>query len=117
MKEDLVDFDGVTKLFKGRRAENHSVPLTPIEADFYAEALNLVDRYFPAIAVPLGRMVYGKRAASSLYALAETLKRRRDGMGTAMPSAAAIEADPDGDDPAKGDEARVIHEGSKAAKA
>jgi hypothetical protein len=38
-------------------------------------------------------------------------------MGTAMPSAAAIEADPDGDDPAKGDEARVIHEGSKAAKA
>ena len=117
MKEDLVDFDGVTKLFKGRHAENRSVPLTPIEADFYAGALDLVDRYFPAIAVPLGRMVYGKRAASSLYALAETLKRRRDGMGTAMPSAAAIEADPDGDDPTKGDEARVIHEGSKAAKA
>ena len=117
MKEDLVDFDGVTKLFKGRHAENHSVPLTAIEADFYAEALDLVDRYFPPIAVPLGRMVYGKRAASSMYALAETLKRRRDGMGTAMPSAAAIEADPDGDDPAKGDEARVIHEGSKAAKA
>ncbi|MGH7748110.1 MAG: helicase-related protein, partial [Candidatus Dormibacteria bacterium] len=93
------------------------MPLTPIEADFYAEALDLVDRYFPANAVPLGRMVYGKRAASSLYALAETLKRRRDRMGTAMPSAAAVEADPDGDDPAKGDEARVIHEGSKAAKA
>ena len=43
-----------------------------------------------ANAVPLGRMVYGKRAASSLYALAETLKRRRDGMGTAMPAAAAL---------------------------
>lgn len=116
MKEDLVGFDGVTKLFKGRHAENHSVPLTPIEAMFYADALDLVDRYFPATAVPLGRMVYGKRAASSLYALAETLKRRHDGMGTAMPSAAAIEADPDGDDPPKADEARVIHESSKAAK-
>jgi hypothetical protein len=117
MKEDLVDFDGVTKLFKGRHAENHSVPLTPVEAEFYAEALDLVDRYFPAIAVPLGRMVYGKRAASSLYALAETLKRRRDGMGTAMATAAAIEADPDGEDPAKADEARVTHEASKSAKA
>jgi hypothetical protein len=117
MKEDLVDFDGVTKLFKGRHAENHSVPLTPVEAEFYAEALDLVDRYFPAIAVPLGRMVYGKRAASSLYALAETLKRRRDGMGTTMATAAAIEADPDGEDPAKADEARVTHEASKSAKA
>jgi len=117
MKEDLVDFDGATKLFKRRHAENHSVALTPLEAEFYADALDVVDRYFPVIAVPLGRMVYGKRAASSLYALAETLQRRRDGMGTAMPSAAAIEADPDGDDPAKADEARVIYEGSKAAKA
>ena len=61
-------------------------------------------------------MVYGKRAASSLYALAETLKRRRDGMGSAMPAAAALAADPDGDDPAKADEARVIVESSKAAK-
>ena len=117
MKEDLVDFDGVTKLFKGRHAENRSVPLTPVEGEFYADALDLVDRYFPAVAVPLGRMVYGKRAASSLHALAETLKRRRDGMGTAMPSAAAVEADPAGDDPAKADEARVIHEGSRSAKA
>ena len=85
MKEDLVDYDGVTKLFKGRRAANETVPLNPTEADFYAQALDLVDRFFPANAVPLGRMVYGKRAASSLYALAETLKRRRDGMGTRCP--------------------------------
>jgi superfamily II DNA or RNA helicase len=117
MKEDLVDFDGVTKLFKGRHAENHSVALSPVEAEFYYEALDLVDRYFPSIAVPLGKMVYGKRAASSLFALAETLKRRRDGMGSAMPSAAAYDADPDGDDAPKADEARVIHEGSKSAKA
>ena len=116
MKEDLVDFDGVTKLFKGRRATNETVPLNPTEADFYAQALDLVDRFFPANAVPLGRMVYGKRAASSLYALAETLKRRRDGMGSAMPAAAALEADPDGDDPSKADEAKVIVESSRAAK-
>src|SRR5664280_1281102 len=117
MKEDLVDFDGVTKLFKGRHAENQTVPLSPIEKEFYVEALDLVDRYFPSIAVPLGKMVYGKRAASSLWALAETLKRRRDGMGSAMPAASAMEADPDGDDPARADEARVVHEGSKSAKA
>jgi len=116
MKEDLVDFDGVTKLFKGRRATNETVPLNPTEADFYAQALELIDRFFPANAVPLGRMVYGKRAASSLYALAETLKRRRDGMGSAMPAAAAVEADPDGDDPSRADEAKVIFESSKAAK-
>ena len=116
MKEDLVDFDGVTKLFKGRRAANETVPLNPTEADFYAQALDLVDRFFPANAVPLGRMVYGKRAASSLYALSETLKRRRDGMGSAMPAAAALEADPDGDDPAKAEEAKVIVESSRAAK-
>jgi superfamily II DNA or RNA helicase len=116
MKEDLVDFDGVTKLFKGRRATNEPVPLNSTEADFYDQALDLVDRFFPASAVPLGRMVYGKRAASSLYALAKTLERRRDGMGSAMPAAAAQAADPDGDDPAKAEEARVIVESSKAAK-
>ncbi|MDP9437126.1 MAG: DEAD/DEAH box helicase, partial [Actinomycetota bacterium] len=116
MKEDLVDFDGVTKLFKGRRASNETIPLNPTEAGFYAEALDLVDRFFPTNAVPLGRMVYGKRAASSLYALAETLKRRRDGMGTAMPTAAAINADPIGDDPAKAAEVQVVVESSRSAR-
>src|SRR5439155_15281158 len=99
-----------------RHAANEPVRLNPTEADFYAEALALVDRFFPANAVPLGRMVYGKRAASSLYALAETLKRRRDGMGSALPAAAAAEADPTGDDPSKADEAKVIVESSRAAK-
>lgn len=116
MKEDLVDFDGVTKLFKGRRASNETVPLNSTEAGFYAEALDLVDRFFPTNAVPLGRMVYGKRAASSLYALAETLKRRRDGMGSAMPTAAAINADPVGDDPAKAAEVQVVVESSRSAR-
>jgi hypothetical protein len=50
----------------------------------------------------------------SLYALEETLKRRRDGMGTVMPSAAAYDADPDRDGGPKTDEGRVIHEGSKS---
>ena len=116
MKEDLVNFDGVTKLFKGRQAANERVPLNPLEAEFYADALDLVDRYFPVNAIPLARMVYGKRAASSLYALAETLKRRHDSMGGAMPAAAALDADPDGEDPAKADEARVVFESSKATK-
>jgi superfamily II DNA or RNA helicase len=116
MKEDLVDFDGTTKLFKGRQASNERVPLNSTEAEFYDEALDLVDRFFPANAIQLGRMVYGKRAASSLHALAETLKRRHDGMGGALPAAAAFDADPDGEDPAKADEARVIFESSKAAR-
>ena len=116
MKEDLVDFDGVTKLFKGRHAANEPVRLNPMEAEFYAEALSLVDRFFPVNAVPLGRMVYGKRAASSLYALAQTLKRRHDGMGSAMPAAAAAAADPGGEDPSRADEAKVVVETSKAAK-
>ena len=55
-----------------------------------AQFANELRQFFPANAVPLGRMVYGKRAASSLYALSETLKRRRDGMGSAMPTAASM---------------------------
>src|SRR5829696_5840347 len=65
MKEDLVDYDGATPLFKGRRAQNAMVPLNGIEDAFYREALALVDAYFPAAAAPLARMVYGKRAAST----------------------------------------------------
>ena len=42
----------------------------------------MVDAYFPRNAIGLGRMVYGKRAASSLYALGETLRRRQQRMGT-----------------------------------
>ena len=31
MKEDLVDYDGKTRLFKGRSAHNHSVALSQVE--------------------------------------------------------------------------------------
>ena len=82
MKEGLVDVDGSTPLFKKRMAYNISIPLNLAEKVIYDEALALVDAFFPGKAVGLGRMVYGKRAASSLYALRETLRRRRLKMGT-----------------------------------
>ena len=82
MKEGLVNVDGTTPLFNKRTAHNIAVPLSLAEKVIYDEALALVEEYFPTNAVGLGRMVYGKRAASSLYALRETLRRRTDNMGT-----------------------------------
>jgi superfamily II DNA or RNA helicase len=116
MKEELVDYDGITPLFKGRNASNIAVPLNATEAAFYQQALELVETYFPPGSAPLARMVYGKRAASSLYALAETLRRRRDNMGTEAPVAAAVVADPEDEDPPSRDEAKVTHEASRSAK-
>ncbi len=117
MKEDLVDYDGRRPLFRGRTAHNEILPLNSVEHSYYQEALDLVDTYFPPAAVPLARMVYGKRAASSLYALAETLKRRRDLMGVESPVEAARKADPYDEDSAAQDEARITREGSKSARA
>jgi superfamily II DNA or RNA helicase len=117
MKEDLVDYDGKTRLFHGRTAYNKLVPLNSVEHSYYQEALKLVDDYFPVNAAPLARMVYGKRAASSLYALAETLKRRSDLMGSESPVEAAHREDPFDEDPSAQDEAKVIAEGSKSARA
>lgn len=116
MKEDLTDYDGTTKLFKGRRAHNIPVPLNSIESGFYREALELVEAHFPSTAMPLAKMVYGKRAASSLYALAETLRRRRDQMGAESPTLAALAADPNGEDDWAAAEARVVSEGSRSAR-
>lgn len=117
MKEDLVDYDGITPLFKGRRAHNIPVSLNATEAAYYRQAVDLVDRYFQPEAAPLAKMVYGKRAASSLYALAETLRRRHDLMGSDVPAAAAMKEDPDFEDPSAQDEARVVVEQSRAARA
>jgi superfamily II DNA or RNA helicase len=117
MKEDLLDYDGVTPLFKGRLAQNVPVALNSTEAAYYLQALSLVDRYFPPESVPLAKMVYGKRAASSLFALCQTLRRRQEKMGTAMPVAAVMNEDPDFEDPGSRDEARVIVEQSRAARA
>lgn len=118
MKEDLVDYDGKTRLFKGRVANNLSVPLSNTEYGFYQAALEMVDQFFPATAQALARMVYGKRAASSLFALAETLRRRHSHMGEMSEAEAALIADQNeaGDD-TEADEAKVIHTGSTASRA
>jgi superfamily II DNA or RNA helicase len=115
MKEDLVDYDGITPLFHGRRAKNMPIALNATERGFYNQALDMVATYFPRPAVPLASMVYGKRAASSLYSLACTLRRRREGMGTDIPTFAAANEDPDFEDTAARDEARVIVEQSRSA--
>ena len=116
MKEEIVDLDGTTKLFNPREARNLAVPLNATERAFYDEALDLVDRFFPTIATTLAKMVYGKRASSSLYALAETLRRRRQNMGGENPSDAAHRVDPEGEDEEARNEARVIAEASKSAR-
>jgi superfamily II DNA or RNA helicase len=116
MKEELVDYDGRSPLFKPRHARNVNVALNVDEQTFYNEALDLVARYFPRTAVGLGQMVYGKRASSSLYALAETLRRRRDKMGTQNPADAAHDADREWADEAERDLAWVTHEQSESAR-
>jgi hypothetical protein len=116
MKEDLVDYDGVTKLFKERHAANHRVPLNAVEHDIYEQALGLVDHFFAPSARPLARMVYGKRAASSLHALAETLRRRLTAMSALSPEEAAARADPEYEDLAVQDEARVVHADSQSPR-
>lgn len=118
MKEDLVDYDGKTRLFKGRTAANHSVPLSQVEYGYYVQALDMVDAYFPTVAQPLARMVYGKRAASSLFSLAETLRRRHTSMGDMSEAEAALIADKDDTgDESEIDEAKVVHVGSTASRA
>lgn len=118
MKEDLVDYDGTTRLFRGRTATNHAVPLSSREYAIYQQALTMVDTYFVPGAQPLARMVYGKRAASSLYALGETLRRRSLHMGEKTEAEAALDAEREfEDDETAADEAKVVHAGSTAAKA
>lgn len=121
MKEELTGYDGEELLFKKRTAANIKVPLAKAtEKIVYEEALGLVDMFFPDNARTLGRMVYGKRAASCLHSLKETLQRRHDLMGTKSTVEARLDAelgDPDGDDQAAADHAAAIFEGSKNARA
>jgi superfamily II DNA or RNA helicase len=120
MKEELTDYDGQAALFRKRTAANIRVPLAhATEKIVYEEALNLVDTFFPDNARILGRLVYGKRAASCLFALRETLRRRHDLMGTKVEIEARRDedlGDPYGEDVAAGDHAAVIFEGSKNAR-
>ncbi len=114
MKEELVDYDTESLLFKEREAVNVKVRMNPTEQRFYDRALELVATYFPVRGRALAAMVYGKRAASSLYALAETLRRRSDKMGTGDASVAESGADPDDDD---ANEEEVVGAASLDAKA
>jgi superfamily II DNA or RNA helicase len=121
MKEELTSYDGVELLFKKRTAVNIKVPLSKAtEKIVYEEALVLVDTFFPEKARTLGRIVYGKRAASCLHALRETLLRRHDLMGTKSEIEARLDpvlGNPDGDDDAAGEHAAAIFEGSTNARA
>ena len=83
MKEELRGYDTDELLFKEREAVNVKVRMNSEEQRYYDRALELVDTYFPSRGRTLAAIVYGKRAASSLYALAETLKRRQLKMGNA----------------------------------
>lgn len=118
MKEELRDHNDEL-LFKPRTAYNQNVALSATEYPFYQQALSLVDDYFPSEARTLGRMVYGKRAASSLFALGETLRRRSEGMGTKSQPEAERDVDygdPLGDDPSAREHAKVIFADSKSAR-
>ncbi len=118
MKEDLVDYDGKTRLFKNRTADNIAVPLSSFEFGFYKVALEMVDKFFPPVAQPLARMVYGKRAASTLEALKRTLQRRLEHMGEKSEAEAVLDADREfSGDETEVDEAKVIHAGSTATRA
>ena len=115
MKEELVDYDTESLLFKEREAVNVRVQMNPTEQRFYDRALDLVLTYFGERGRALAAMVYGKRAASSLYALAETLRRRYDKMGREDVSAAGSVDDSDDDDDQR--EKRVVGAASLDAKA
>ncbi len=77
MKESLRDYDNLTPLFPRRKAHNVSVALSATEQQIYERILAHVDQYFDDNS-GLVRSVYGKRAASSLHAIDQTLMRRAD---------------------------------------
>lgn len=85
MKEHLKDHDNITPLFPPRRAHNVAVPLSATEQDLYNDVLSYCDRFFNDSS-GLVRSVYGKRGASSLYALAATLDRRATRLRGRAPS-------------------------------
>ena len=113
MKEKLVNFDSHSRLFQPREAHNIAVRLNPHEKQFYEQAQALVSEYFDVRGRSLAAMVYGKRTASSLYALAQTLRRRSLKMGTTDRLTESGDLDEDDDNREK----RVVEAGSLNAKA
>jgi superfamily II DNA or RNA helicase len=97
MKEDLRGHDG-EPLFKKRFAETLRVDLSATEVSLYEAVMDYVDRWYDARAI-LAASIYGKRAASSLRAAAETLRRRREVLAGARPGALPPSAPHGFDDP------------------
>ena len=113
MKEELVNYDSHSPLFHPREAHNIKVQMNPRETQFYERAQGLVNEYFDVRGRSLAAMVYGKRTASSLYALAQTLRRRSLKMGTTDRLTVSDDFDEDDDNR----ETRVVEAGSLNAKA
>lgn len=76
MKEDLVDHDG-QRLFKPRFSETVATPMNSVEKSAYDAVMDYVTRFYEGPALALAQTIYGKRAASALTAVTETLGRRR----------------------------------------
>lgn len=75
MKEGLVDHSG-NPLFPPRFSETIPVTLNSYESAAYDAVMDYVENFYAENAV-LARSIYGKRAASSLHAATETIKRRQ----------------------------------------
>ena len=90
MKEDLLDHDG-EKLFKPRFSETVAISMTGPEEGAYNAVMDYVAQFYNGPALALAQTIYGKRAASSLIAVTETLRRREAALkqpstlGTAPP--------------------------------
>jgi superfamily II DNA or RNA helicase len=82
MKEDLRGFDH-EPLFPARYAEVQGVQLAGIEQGTYDAVMEYVDEWYKDRAT-LARSIYGKRAASSLKAAYETLRRRQEVLSSAQ---------------------------------
>lgn len=96
MKEDLQDHDG-QPLFKPRYAETVPVRLDFDELNCYEAVLGYVNEWYDDRAT-LARSIYGKRAASSINAAAETLRRRRDALAAGQAGQVPPPAPPGFDD-------------------
>lgn len=82
MKEELVDAEG-NRLFTDRFAETVAVNLVGGEYVCYEAVMAYVDEWYDDRST-LARSIYGKRAASSIYAAAETLGRRRQALASSQ---------------------------------
>ena len=112
MKEDLVDYDGKTRLFKGRTARSFRVPLSELEFGYYQAALDMVDPYFPPSRATTGP--YGLRQARRVHARGarEDAQRRHEHMGELSEAEAVAGRGPRFQGRrGEADEARVINAG------